>query len=865
MTPMMQQYFQIKDQYRDHILFYRLGDFYEMFFEDAQIASKELELTLTGRDCGEEQRAPMCGVPFHSSEGYIGRLISKGYKVAICEQTENPAEAKGLVKREVIRVITPGTVIEADLLNDQRNNYLASLYITDKGIGVAFADVSTAQMKATSFEGDGLMSDLLTELSTHAPREAIVNCSLDDYPAISAYFKDRNVLCTPCLAGYFGDSAEIRYRRQFGQYEGSERYLTATVAAGAALGYIADAQKSDISYIKDIDIYENSQYLEMDMSTRRNLELCETMLTKDKKGSLLWVLDKTGTAMGARRLRSLIEHPLTNVKEITKRQRSVAELYSNFMLREELRDMLSGVLDLERLMTKITYGTASARELRAVCQTIKVLPSIKSLLSGAESEVLSSIWESIDELSDIHELIDVSIVDTPPFQVREGGMIRDGYNATVDELRSIMDNAEDYIKSIEEREKEATGIKTLKIKNNKVFGYYIEVSKSFMDQVPDTYIRKQTLANGERYITEELKELEGTIFGASDKVKNLEYEIFSEIRDTVAANAERIRKSASALAELDVFISLAEVAAKGGYVCPEVDQSDCIIIRDGRHPVVEKFVKDAYFVPNDTDLDTKANRMMLITGPNMAGKSTYMRQTALIVLMAQIGSFVPAADARIGVVDKLFTRVGASDDLASGQSTFMLEMQEVAYILKNATNRSFIIYDEIGRGTSTFDGMSIARAVLEYTAGKKLGAKTMFATHYHELTDLEGEIDGVVNYNVAVKKRGDDLTFLRKIVRGPVDESYGIEVAKLAGIPKEIVKRAKDVLRSLEESGETLTVKKQPKEEAPDFSFGLDNMTISLTDMAQDSVCESIRKTDINTLTPIEAMNLIFQWKKDLE
>jgi len=865
MTPMMQQYFQIKDQYRDHILFYRLGDFYEMFFEDAQIASKELELTLTGRDCGEEQRAPMCGVPFHSSEGYIGRLISKGYKVAICEQTEDPALAKGLVKREVIRVITPGTVIEADLLNDQRNNYLASIYITDKGVGVAFADVSTAQMKATSFEGDSIDSDLLTELSTYAPREAIVNCDLDDHPAISSYFKERSVLCTTCLAGYFGDAATTRYRRQFGQYEGSERYVTATIAAGAALGYIADTQKSDISYIRDIDIYENSQFLEMDMSTRRNLELCETMLTKDKKGSLLWVLDKTGTAMGARRLRSLIEHPLTNVKEITKRQRSVAELYSNFMLREELRDELSGVLDLERLMTKITYGTASARELRAVCQTIKVLPTIKSLLSGAESEVLSSIWESIDELSDIHDLIDISIVDTPPFQVREGGMIRDGYNATVDELRSIMDNAEGYIKAIEEREKENTGIKTLKIKNNKVFGYYIEVSKSFMDQVPQNYIRKQTLTNGERYITEELKELEGTIFGAADKVKNLEYELFSEIRNTVADNAERIRKSAAALAELDVFISLAEVAAKSGYVCPEVDQSDCIIIRDGRHPVVEKFVKDAYFVPNDTDLDTKSNRMMLITGPNMAGKSTYMRQTALIVLMAQIGSFVPAADARIGVVDKLFTRVGASDDLASGQSTFMLEMQEVAYILKNATSRSFIIYDEIGRGTSTFDGMSIARAVLEYTASKKLSAKTMFATHYHELTDLEGEIDGVVNYNVAVKKRGDDLTFLRKIVRGPVDESYGIEVAKLAGIPKEIVKRAKEVLRSLEEDGKTLSSPKKTNEESADFSLGLDSMTISLADMTRDSVCESIRKTDINTLTPIEAMNLIFQWKKDLE
>ena len=863
LTPMMQQYFQIKDEYRDHILFYRLGDFYEMFFEDAQIASKELELTLTGRDCGEGQRAPMCGVPFHSSEGYIGRLISKGYKVAICEQTEDPALAKGLVKREVIRVITPGTVIEADLLSDSRNNYLASLYVTDSGVGVCFADISTAQMHATAFEGDGFEGDLLTELATYAPKEAIVNTDLDSLPRIQAFLKERSILCTPCLAGYYKESALVRYRRQFGQYEGSERYLPAVISAGAALGYISDTQKSDISYISDINIYENAQFLEMDMSTRRNLELCETMLTKEKKGSLLWVLDKTSTAMGARLLRSLIEHPLTNVKDIVSRQRSVGELYDNFMLREEIRESLSSVLDLERLMTKITYGTASARELRAVCQTVKVLPKIKSMLECASSPELCAIWDNIDELSDIHALIDSAIVDAPPFQVREGGMIRDGYNATVDELRSIMNNAEGYIKAVEEREKEATGIKTLKINNNKVFGYYIEVSKSFMDQVPENYIRKQTLANGERYITEELKELEGTIFGASDKVKNLEYELFSEIRDHVADNASRIRKSAQALAELDVFVSLAEVASQGNYVCPEVDSSDLIIIKDGRHPVVEKFVRDAYFVPNDTSLDTKENRMMLITGPNMAGKSTYMRQTALIVLMAQIGSFVPASDARIGVVDKLFTRVGASDDLASGQSTFMLEMQEVAYILKNATKRSFIIYDEIGRGTSTFDGMSIARAVLEYTAGKKLGTKTMFATHYHELTDLEGELDGVVNYNVAVKKRGDDLTFLRKIVRGPVDESYGIEVAKLAGIPKEIVKRAKEILKGLEDSGETV---RRPRAQEEEISLSpLESMAISITDVARDDVCEEIRKTDINTLTPIEAMNLIFRWKKELE
>ena len=863
MTPMMEQYFSIKDQYRDYILMYRLGDFYEMFFEDAQIASKDLDLTLTGRDCGEEQRAPMCGVPFHSCDGYIARLIAKGHKVAICEQTEDPALAKGLVKREVVRVITPGTVIESSMLTDTRNNYLASLYVGEDCVGICFADISTAQISATYFKGSTLESDLLTELSTFAPRELITNADIKVFPSIADFVSDRSIMCSSSLTAYFDATAADRYEKQFGTFEGRDEFCPAVCAVGAALGYIADTQKTDISYIKDIELYENSQYLEMDMSTRRNLELCETMLTKEKKGSLLWVLDKTGTAMGARRLRSLIEHPLTNVREIVSRQRSVGELVANFMLREEIRETLSSVLDLERLMTKVTYGSATARELRAIAQTLSVLPKIKSMLEGTESEELSHIWNNIDELSDIFTLIDSAIVDAPPFQVREGGMIRSGYNATLDELRGVRDNAGDYISEIEEREKEATGIKTLKIKNNKVFGYYIEVSKSFVDRVPETYIRKQTLVNGERYITEELKELESTIIGASDKINNLEYELFSQIRDTVADNSLRIRTVAAALAELDVFVSLSEAAALNHYVCPEVDSGDLIEIKDGRHPVVERFLRDEYFVPNDTYLDTGNNRMMLITGPNMAGKSTYMRQTALIVLMAQIGSFVPAAEARIGVVDKLFTRVGASDDLAAGQSTFMLEMKEVAYILNNATRRSFIIYDEIGRGTSTYDGMAIARAVLEYTSGKKLGAKTMFATHYHELTSLEGETEGVVNYNVAVKKRGDDLTFLRKIVRGPVDESYGIEVAKLAGIPKDIVKRAKTILRSLEEEAPAERPRKAEEKET-DNHLSLEAMNISMLDACRDSVCDSIKNTDINTLTPIEAMNLIFRWKKDL-
>ena len=859
MTPMMEQYFQIKNSYKDYILFYRLGDFYEMFFEDAQLASKELELTLTGRDCGEPQRAPMCGVPFHSSEGYIGKLISKGYKVAICEQTEDPSQAKGLVRREVVRVITPGTVIETDLLTDTRNNYLASLYVSDSGAGICFADISTAQISATYFAGVSNESEIANELTTYAPKELITNVELSQMPLVSAYLADRSVLVTK-TEGKFVDAMEV-YAKYFKNDNASNDFDDARIAAGAAMAYVEETQKIDCSYIKNIDLYQNSQYLEMDISTRRNLELTETMLTKDKKGSLLWVLDKTGTAMGARLLRSQIEHPLTNVNQIVSRQRSVGELLSNFMLREEIREELTSVLDLERLMTKITYGTGSARELRAVAQTIAVLPKIKEMLSGTESDELTTIWNDIDELSDVYDIISAAIVDSPPFQVREGGMIRDGYDSRVDELRSIMTNAGSYIGGIQEREREATGIKSLKIANNKVFGYYIEVTKSYLDLVPDTYIRKQTLANAERYITDELKDLESTILGASDRVKNLEYEIFTEIRNIVADNAVRIRKSASALAQLDVFVSLAEVAALNNYVCPEVDYSDKLEIKDGRHPVVEKFVQDSYFVPNDVTLDTEYNRMMLITGPNMAGKSTYMRQTALIVLMAQIGSFVPASEARVGIVDKLFTRVGASDDLASGQSTFMLEMKEVAAILAGATKRSFIIYDEIGRGTSTYDGMAIARAVLEYTSGKKLGAKTMFATHYHELTALEDELTGVVNYNVAVKKRGDDLTFLRKIVKGPVDESYGIEVAKLAGIPNSVVKRAKEILAGLEADGGRGT-----KVTESDFSDkgAFDAMAISMLDMTNDQICDEIRATDINTLTPIEAMNLIFGWKKRL-
>lgn len=854
----MKQYFEIKDQYQDYILFYRLGDFYEMFFEDAQIASRELELTLTGRDCGEEERAPMCGVPYHSCEPYIGRLIAKGYKVAICEQTEDPAKAKSIVKREVIRVITPGTVIESDLLSEDSNNYLATLYCDGSTAGLCFADISTAYICATSVEAASAEDAIINELSTYSPREIITNIPIKEAPAVASFIKERTeALLTEKASRYFNQNETLeRITKQFGENLSGNIPRAALIAAGAALKYIEETQMKDISYIKKLSTYDSSEFLEMDISTRRNLELCETMLTKEKKGSLLWALDKTTTSMGARLLKNMIEHPLTNDKQIVARQQAVSELFNNFMLREELRALMSSVLDLERLVTKVTYGTAGGKDLRAIAQTIKVLPEVKQILSEVKTGELAVIRDSLDELCDIYSIIDEAIVDLPPFQVREGGIMRDGYDKGVDELRYIRNNGKDWIKKVETREKEKIGVKNLKIGYNRVFGYYIELPRSAADSVPDEYVRKQTLSDKERYITDELKEMESTILGAEEKLKNLEYDLFVKIRDIVGAAETRIRQSAAVLAKLDVFISFAEVASQNNYVCPEVDMSDVISIKDGRHPVVERFVKDSYFVPNDAYLDTKDNRLALITGPNMAGKSTYMRQTALIVLMAQIGSFVPASDARIGVVDKLFTRVGASDDLASGQSTFMLEMKEVAYILNNATKRSFIIYDEIGRGTSTYDGMSIARAVAEYSASKKLGAKTMFATHYHELTSLEEELPGFVNYNIAAKKRGDNITFLRKIVKGPTDDSYGIEVAKLAGVPSEVTGRAKEILKKLE-SENPAPVKKSAGAEKSE-----DNLQIGFADSIMDDLRDKIKSTDINTLTPIEALNLVFEWKK---
>ena len=863
MTPMMEQYFEVKNQYKDYLLFYRLGDFYEMFFDDAIIASRELELTLTGRDCGEEERAPMCGVPFHSAEGYIGRLIEKGYKVAICEQMEDPALAKGLVRREVIRVITPGTVIESNLLAEKKNNYLCAVFMGEFECGVAFPDVSTGQIFATSFCGDNVAARLKNELGTYAPREVISNLSAARLGEVADFIHDRlsAMLNDNRPSDFHFEEARERVKKQFPQSLREDDYENRALicALGGLISYVVETQKTDISYIKDLNLYTEGQFLELDLNTRRNLELTETMRTKEKKGSLLWVLDKTRTAAGARLLRQWIEHPLLNTGAIVRRQNAVEELFGNYILREEVGALLENVLDLERLVTKIVYGTANGKDLRAVASTLAVLPEVKGLLAGVKSDELKELCESLDTAQDVYQRIDSAICQDPPFSIREGGMIADGYHADVDYLRSVMHDGHGWIEKAAAQEREKTGIKTLKIGYNKVFGYYIEVSKSFVDQVPDTYIRKQTLTGGERYITQELKDMEATILGAKDKVCSLEYELFCEVRSFVAENSQRIQKSAALLAKLDAYLSLAAVAAKNQYIRPEVDQSDVIRIKDGRHPVVEQFAKDAYFVPNDTELDTGHNRMMLITGPNMAGKSTYMRQIAVICVMAQIGSFVPASDARIGVIDKLFTRVGASDDLASGQSTFMLEMNEVAYILRNATRQSLIIYDEVGRGTSTFDGMSIARAIIEYTNSRKIGAKTLFATHYHELTVLEDELDGVVNYNIAAKKRGDSITFLRKIVRGSTDDSYGIEVAKLAGLPNEVIRRAKEVLASVEKTARSLSTS-EAKEAPPE-----DDSLIRFDDCLADQVIEELKAVDINTLSPYEAMSFLFNLQKRLK
>ena len=857
MTPMMQQYLQIKSQHPDAIVFYRLGDFYEMFFEDAKTASRELELTLTGRDCGEKERAPMCGVPFHAADIYIGRLVSKGYKVVICEQMEDPATAKGLVKRSVIRTVTPGTVIDNTQLNDETNNYLCAICAAGEGIGFAVVDVSTGEMSATALEKDASFNRLINELATYSPKEVLLDLPEADLAEVCRFLRDR-IKCqiTPSQKDRFAYLHALSLvSRQFDKDTVDPAIVPNAVisAIGALLDYIAQTQLTDVGNVTSIRLYSEGQYLELDVATRRNLELTETMRAKEKKGTLLWVLDHTKTAMGARLLRSYLEMPLLNANRIGRRQRAVAELSSDYMLREELSECLKHVLDLDRLMSKLVYGSANARDLRAISSSLEVLPRIKELTASFRSEELSDIHLRLDLLEDVRDLIERAIVDEPPFSIRESGFIRRGFHPRADELYEIVHGGKAYIEALTEKEREKTGIKNLKIAYNRVFGYYIEVTRANLAQVPAHYIRKQTLSGSERFITQELKEKEAIILGASDKLSALEYELFLQVRQSVSEQIKRVQQVAARLAALDVYASLAEVAVRNHYCCPEIEYGSVISITEGRHPVVEQFVKDGYFVPNNTLLDTAHNRLALITGPNMAGKSTYMRQVALITLMAQIGSFVPAKEARIGIVDKIFTRVGASDDLASGQSTFMLEMNEVAYILKNATPRSLIIYDEIGRGTSTYDGMSIARAVAEYTAGKKLGAKTLFATHYHELTALEGTLPGVVNYNIAARKSGDTITFLRKIVRGATDDSYGIEVAKLAGIPNEIIRRARAILKETVAAGAPLPPERRLPEEG-------DNVTFD--DYRANDVRERLMNTDVNLLTPLDALNLIHELKK---
>lgn len=858
----MQQYLDVKDKYKEYILMYRIGDFYEMFFDDAKTASSELDLVLTGRDCGEDERAPMCGIPYHAVEGYIGRLVGKGYKVAICEQLEDPSTAKGLVKRDVTRMITPGTLIESSLLDEKKNNYICGIYYTEKEIGISFADISTGQISVTAFSGNDMLSKTMTEIGIYSPREVVLNVPASEIDGMERFLREKlsAVINDKCPERFAPDHAIKSVANRFDSIpeEFEDPDSVALLSVGGLLYYVAETQKNNMEGLKTLNFYRNGEYLEIDQSSRRNLELCETMRTKEKKGTLLWVLDKTRTAAGARLLRKYIDFPLKNPYYINKRQAAVAELYDRVVDAGELAEALHGVLDLERLITRIVYGTANSRDLVAVKQTAEKLPEIKRIIASFESEEISSVYDELDTLDDIYSLISSAIVDEPPFSIREAGFIRDGFNADVDYLRSIVSDSNGWITRIEEEERNATGIKNLKIGYNRVFGYYIEVSKSNIASVPERFIRKQTLVNCERYITEELKQMEAQVLGASEKLSALEYNLFCDIREKISSNVHRIQKTAFSLAKLDVYQSLAEVARKNSYTRPEVGYGDVLYIKDGRHPVVEQYAKDSYFMPNDTKLDGTANKFMLITGPNMAGKSTYMRQVALITVMAQIGSFVPAREATICVTDKIFTRVGASDDLAMGQSTFMLEMSEVAYILHNATKNSLIIYDEIGRGTSTFDGLAIARAVAEYTL-KKVGAKTLFATHYHELTSMEQEEAGVVNYNISAKKKNDDIIFLRKIVKGAANDSYGIEVAKLAGVPNEVVKNAKKILVELISGAPTAHESAKTKAYVPEDDI------ITFDNMNEKEACDRLRAVDINTLTPLEALNLIFELKKELD
>ena len=859
LSPMMQQYLSMKDEHRDQILMFRLGDFYEMFFDDAVTASRELELTLTGRDCGLPDRAPMCGVPYHSVENYIARLVKKGYKVAICEQMENPALAKGMVKRDIVRVVTPGTLMEANMLEEGSNNYICSLCPAGERCGLAFADISTGSVLVTEVSGE---MAAINELGKYAPHEVIYAEELPQLRSVVGFLKDR--LCCAAQAGdrdaYTEETAKKLVTEQFGADTVTRLAGTplAVRALGGLMAYLRVTQFTGLERLLEAKSYLPQEYMRLDVAARRNLELTETMRSREKRGTLFWVLDKTKTSMGRRLLRSAIEQPLLSVNAINRRLNAVTELTRNSILISELAAALDGVYDLERLMTRVVYGNPPVKDMIALGATTARLPAIKELLGEVQCALLREIEQNIDPLEDVARLIGSAIDPDSDIPLKEGGVIREGYDKQLDEARHLSKDIRGILAEIEEREKDATGIRTLRIGYNRVFGYYIEVSNSFKDQVPAHYIRKQTLTNAERYITEEIKELEERVLHAQQEAIDRAAELYEQVRATVAAELPRIQQTAAAVAGLDMLCSLATVALNNNYCCPTVDLSDEIKISEGRHPVVEQLLDGAPFVPNDTKLNNRENQIAVLTGPNMAGKSTYMRQVALIVLMAQVGSFVPAASARIGSVDGIYTRVGASDDLTTGQSTFMVEMSEVANILKEATEKSLLILDEIGRGTSTYDGMSIARAVIEYIADrKKLGAKTLFATHYHELTELEELIPCVKNYNVAVKKRGEDIVFLRRIIPGGVDESYGIEVSKLAGIPRWVIDRAYEVLSSLEE-GQTVSEAKvktraKPKEESEQLYF---------IDEKAEAIKKRLRGADPNTLTPIEALNLIYELKK---
>ena len=876
LTPMMQQYMAIKEQYKDCILFYRLGDFYEMFYDDALTASRELEITLTGKNCGQEERAPMCGVPYHAVDVYLNKLVAKGYKVAICEQAEDPKQAKGIVKREVIRIVTPGTNLSQQALDEGRNNYLMCLVYDNNQFGLAITDISTGDFYTTEV---ATLKELYDEIHRFSPSEIICNDSFYMSGASLDDFKDRLHVSVSTLDTWYMDEAvsvqKIKEHFKVASLDGLglTDFPSGTLAVGALLLYLYETQKNTLDNLTKITPYRSGGYMIIDSATNRNLELIETPREKQKKGSLLWVLDKTKTAMGARLMRNWIEQPLIEKKKITARQDAVEELYNDMITREEIREYLNAVYDLERLVTRISYRTANPRDLIAFKTSLGMIPPVKQLLSQAKSAELKEIDERMDCLEDIYDLIEKSIQDEPPIMIREGGMIKEGYNEDVDKFRLSRTEGKTWLAELEAREKEKTGIKNLRVRYNKVFGYYLEVTNSYKELVPEDWTRKQTLANAERYITPELKELEDMILGAEDKLAALEYDLYCEVRDSIGEQVVRIQETAKAIAHLDVLASLACVAQSNDYVRPSINTKGVIDIQGGRHPVVEKMNNNQMFIDNDTYLDNKNHRISIITGPNMAGKSTYMRQSALIVLMAQIGSFVPAKSANIGIVDRIFTRVGASDDLASGQSTFMVEMTEVANILRNATSRSLLILDEIGRGTSTFDGLSIAWAVVEHISNPKLlGAKTLFATHYHELTELEGKLDSVNNYCIAVREQGDDIIFLRKIIRGGADKSYGIQVARLAGVPDSVIDRAKEIASWLEETDVTdkaknLQVRTSAKKKEVVREAVPAEKQMSLFDIypADHPVLKELAELDVSNMTPIQALNTLYELQKRLK